>query len=195
MTVSWRCAALLGLAAACGDHGTHNNMPGSDAGMPDAPPDAFVSPCAFNPPPTPTGGTVEVGTGENMFTTITPGEDFQIYFGPQGAYYVWFNIRFQDMDPGDGSDVATRPQTKFSILAQDGSRVNIESCGYRLEYDAGSDGYTYLADSFLSELLPVEGMMINNTPLTMQVEVLDRTGKYAIDKRAVNALTPIPQSP
>jgi len=191
MVVSRRSAALVVLAMiGCGDHSGSATSDASDAAI-----DSSVSSCAFDPPSTPTGGVVNLGTGENSFVPVTANENFPTYLGPQGAYYIWINVRIQGLDLGDGTDVMSRPQTKFSVFTPDGTRVNLETCGYRLPYQDGGDGYMYLSMSWLSMFLPTFGESIDNNPIQLQVEVLDRDGLYAIDQRSVIALAPTPASP
>jgi hypothetical protein len=191
----WRDLALAAvLAAGCGGGPTPAIDGGSD---PDMRPDMQIPPsCVFTPPPAPTGGTIELGAVDppelNNFTQVSENGNFQVYAGPQGGYHVWIDVRIQGMDPGDGVDVNTRPQTRFSVFAMDGSRINLEDCAYRLEYSDGGDGFRYLSIGWLNQIQNAVALTIDMTPLRLLIEVLDRDGLYAIDERWVNALAPIP---
>jgi len=191
-----RLYGLLVLATVgCGDDLSPDRMDGMHAD--DAAIDARKNPsCAFAPPAAPTGGSAELGAADppdlNNFTPVDDGDTFQSYSGPQGGYHLWIDVRIKDMDPGDGNDTFTRPQTKFNIYVQDGTRVNLEDCAYRLAYHDGGDGYLYLSVAWLNQVLPDVGVAINDTPLRLEVDVLDRNGLYAVDSRQVIALKPIP---
>jgi hypothetical protein len=186
---------LVVATVGCGDDSSTVRMDSKTMG--DGAIDAHVNPsCAFSPPAAPTAGTAELGAADppdlNNFTPVADGDTFQSYLGPQGGYHLWIDVRVQDMDPGDGMDVLTRPQTKFHIYTQDGTRVNLEDCAYRLQYNDGGDGYLYLKVAWLNQVLPEVGSTFNDTPLRLRVEVLDRNGHYAVDARSVIALKPIP---
>jgi hypothetical protein len=192
----WRGFALVAIAAAgCG--GGPATQDDGGGGDPDVRPDMPIPPsCVFTPPAAPTGGTIELGAVDppelNNFTVVANNDPFQVYAGPQGGYHVWIDVRMQGMDPGDGVDVNTRPQTKFNVYTMDGARINLENCAYRLEYHDGGDGFRYLNIGWLNQILNVVAITIDMTPLKIRIEVLDRNGLYAIDERMVNALAPIP---
>lgn len=188
---------LRGSLVVCFAFGCNSNeaLPDAPATPDDARIDAYKPSCAFNPPASPTGEMAELGASDppelTNFRSLSENDHFQVYQGPQGGYHVWINVRHRNIDLGDGS-IPTRPQTKVSIFAQDGSRVNLEDCGYRFAYQAMSDNYAYLGEAWLTLLLTNFAATVDMTPLMLKIEVLDRNGKYAVDTRWVTALRPIP---
>src|SRR5258706_1746837 len=116
------CALALVATAGCG-----KSSATADAGEPDARPDAPIPlSCLFMPPATPTGGVAELGNADppnlNNFTVVKPSDTYQVYEGPQGGYHLWIDSRIQGIDLGDGSNIKTRPQTKFHIFTAAGKR-------------------------------------------------------------------------
>lgn len=194
MTASQRwCGLVLVATVGCG-----KNEATVDAGEPqDARVDAPIpQSCLFTPPPSPTGGVVELGAVDppdlNNFTTVKTDDLYQSYSGPQGGYHLWIDTRITGIDLGDGVTVNSRPQTKFNIYLQSGMRINLEDCAYHLAYHDGGDGKSYLSIGWLNQILNSVGGTLDRTPLRLKVEVLDRNGNYAVDERWVTALAPIP---
>jgi hypothetical protein len=186
----WCGLAIVATAACSGGAAAHDA-----AG--DGPADVTIpQSCVFTPPASPTGGVIELGAADppdlNNFTVVKTNDPYQTYSGPQGGYHIWIDARIQGIDPGDGVDVKTRPQTKFNIYIQDGTRIDLEDCAYRLAYHDGGDGKMYLSVAWLNQILNNVAPSIDHTPLRLKVEVLDRNGLYAIDERWVNGLAPIP---
>jgi hypothetical protein len=192
MAASMRWCGLVIAAIGCGKPSDTVQDAATDAKT-DAP---IPQSCLFTPPAAPTGGVIELGAVDppelNNFTVVKENDPYQTYSGPQGGYHLWIDARISGIDLGDGTTVKSRPQTRFNIYLQDGTRIDLEDCAYRLAYHDGGDGKMYLSVGWLNQILNSVGPTIDHTPLRLKVEVLDRNGLYAIDERWVNALAPVP---
>ena len=62
--------------------------------------------------------TVEVGTGEDEFTPLGPGDVLTAVNGAQGGQHVWGAVRTHNLHPGSGS--VEDPETTFEIADADG---------------------------------------------------------------------------
>jgi hypothetical protein len=54
---------------------------------------ALLTGSCGDPPPTPFEGTLEIGTGEVAFESVTDRQEVPLVFGSQGGHHVWISFR------------------------------------------------------------------------------------------------------
>lgn len=175
---------VIALAAGCSDGGKARE---ADAG----PADAGELDCSWPIDESSPGGTIEVGTGEDEFQAMP--DELQFIRGTQSGTFLIVNARMKGLEPGNLADFRdpSNPKTRFSATLWDGTRVGRACPSTQAYKPSGDAGWYERKTSQILEFLPFEiGEKAFDTMVTLRVEAIDSTGRYAIDEKAVLCAAP-----
>jgi hypothetical protein len=158
------------------------------------PDDGDDDPCAHKP--VVPGGSVELGRGVGAaFMPLVDGQDLTLEIGTQTFLMFVLTARVHDMEVGSGGEQGI---VDFAAFDQTGAQVSTDF-GCRLKEfvpstAAGSvDGAAMVFASPFGLALPPDyasHTQLEGARMTLQVEVRDRAGRQAIDRRTVVAHRP-----
>ena len=173
--------ASLGLAlAACDDGGAVEGDAGRDLAVEG---DAYVCFSGGLPQGASEGGTVEIGTGDDVYSALQDEQVLPLILGGQCAYHFDIWPRIQGLNRGDLEVNAgpENPSTLMSVYDEEGVRLDSTSCGFRVHYPEEVDGFYDLGHARLLRLSRTVGQRLDGERVRIVVEVLDPDGRYARD--------------
>ncbi len=174
------------------------------AAPPDAPPPAPIDatpapttdarPVCYSGGGTPTEGiSIELGTGESGFESLTDADEIEITAGLQGGYHFIGHARAEGIMPGaQALPPEQNPVTHFRLFRADGVELTGSECSYPRAYVDSDEGGYELPYGQLLVISRSEGMALIGEQVRITVEVLDGEGNYASDERELMVVSANP---
>ncbi len=127
------------------------------------------------------GGTAELGFG-SQFSPMLDGQDVSLQLGIQGFWMFVVNARVTDMNVGTDADAAA---VQFQILDASGNVVSLQTGCRDLDFLPAEGGALQLAAGYALPFDQTFGPKIEGAHVTIEVDVRDRDGREATDRRTI----------
>jgi len=132
---------------------------------------------------------VELGVGQDSFSSLDEGEQVEIVLGPQGGYHIWGALQTEGLHggrpPQPGND--TRPFVDFEVEVED-TFLSVYTQGPRLlERRPGGRGL----EGALVVLDIRSSLDLHEAEADMSVVVEDICGRQSTDERRVMLVSPL----
>jgi hypothetical protein len=132
-------------------------------------------------------GTSEMGLGAS-FSPIVDGQEATVTPGASHLWTFTVNTRVSGMDIGSGPEHAAA--VFFTARDQAGEIISLDVGCRAREFVTAGDNRWQLAESYQLALWPQFTPVLDGSMVTLQVEVLDRSGRRAGGEHRVVARLP-----
>ncbi len=135
---------------------------------------------------------VEVGTGTTAWEPLTESQELKLWAGPQGGHHFIVHARMRDMLGGDVTIPGElgNPITRFQAFDNEGTEVNLFAPPYRLGFEDGGGGWSYMASGHLLVISEPEVARLYGTTVTIGVYVVDAADTASRDSRSILVVEP-----
>ena len=123
----------------------------------------------------------ELGLG-SQFSPMLDGQDVPVQLGIQGFWMFVVNARVTDMNVGTDADAAA---VQFQILDASGNVVSLQTGCRDEDFLPAQGGALQLAAGYTLPFDQTFVPQIEGAHVTIEVDVRDRDGREAIDRRNI----------